>query len=511
MTGEQADPDPQVDILRFGPGAVAESSDDAIVAKDLLGIVAFWNRAAEGMFGYSANEMLGRPITLIIPEDRQEEEASILARVQRGEAIVHLETERCCKNGKIIPVSLAISPILNDQGKIVGVCKIARDLSDARLVTQELRRREALFSSILETVPDALVVINTEGLIQSFSAAAERLFGFSSDEVLGRNVSVLMPSPYREEHDDYLARYLRTGERRIIGIGRVVLGQRRNGTTFPMELSVGEVKLPEAQLFTGFIRDLTERQEYELRFNELQAELVHMSRLAELGQMVSALAHEVNQPLTAVANYLSGVRRLISEGRSEGVQQALERIAEQADRAQSIIKRLREHVRKRQSERRLENLQRTIEEGAALALVGLTQSVSLRIEIGRDAADAFIDRIEIQQVLLNLVRNAAEAMGGSRRREVTIATADAGELIEVSVSDTGPGLPEVVRARLFQPFTTTKPDGMGVGLSICRTIVESHGGKLWADDRPGGGTAFHFTVARASPPGSRESHEVGSD
>ena len=482
------------DEARLRLAAIAESSDDAIVGKDLSGVVTAWNRAAVAMFGYTADEIIGCPITTIIPPERVVEEAGILDRVRRGERMVHFETLRRRKDGRIIPVSLTISPIRDDDGRIVGVSKIARDLSEAHRVYQELQRREALLRSILGTGPDALVVIDEHGLIQSFSAAAERLFGFSPDEVVGRNVSRLMPSPYREEHDGYLARYLSTGERHIIGIGRIVVGQRKDGSTFPMELAVGEVNLTGVRLFTGFVRDLTEWQERERRLSELQSELIHVSRLNELGQMVSALAHEVNQPLTAMTNYLGGIRRLLAAGNQQGARQAMERVAEQADRAQQIIQRLRDLVKKGEPERRVESLLRTIEEASALALVGVGRGLKLDIDVDGNAAEGVIDKIQIQQVLLNLMRNAAEAMTDSVQRELSITTARAGDMVEISVADTGPGLPEVIRARLFQPFVTTKPTGMGVGLSVCRAIVEAHGGELRAEAAGGGGTVFRLTV-----------------
>ena len=426
--------------------------------------------------------------------------ASILDRVRRGERLVHFETERQCKDGRLVPVTLTISPIHDDQGRIIGVSKIARDLSEAQRLHSELQNREALVRSILETVPDALVVIDSGGLIQSFSAAATRLFGFSAAEVMGRNISVLMPSPYREEHDGYLARYLATGERHIIGIGRVVVGRRKDGSTFPMELTVGEVNLPGTQLFTGFVRDLTERQDRERRLSELQAELMHLSRLTELGQMVSALAHEVNQPLTAMINYVNAARRLIAAGNQEGVSQAITRIADEGARARQIIRRIRDHVAKRETERRVENLSNTIEEASGLALLGVGQDLKLEIRVDDDAKEAVIDKVQIQQVLVNLVRNAAQAMDGSARRELSIVTARAGGMVEISVSDTGPGLPETVRAKLFEPFVTTKPDGMGVGLSVCRTIIEAHGGELRAENGANGGAVFRLTI-----PGSSDS------
>lgn len=489
-----------MNAARYWLSAIAESTDDAIVGKNLNGVVISWNKAAAGMFGFTADEIVGQPITAIIPPERLDEEALILDRVRRGERLVHFETERRRKDGTIVPVRLTISPIRDDAGRVIGVSKIARDLSEAHRAHLVSGRREALLSSILDTVPDALVVIDDRALIQSFSTAAERLFGFTAAEVLNRNVSMLMPSPYREEHDKYLTRHLTTGERRIIGIGRVVVGMRKDGTTFAMELTVGTVELPGAKLFTGFIRDLTERQDRERRLREMQAELIHISRLTDLGQMVSALAHEVNQPLAAMANYINGARRLFAAGNQAGGQQAIERVAEQSERARQIIRRLRDLVKKTDSAKQRESVPVTIEEATALALVGVGQGLKLEVRVAEDAAEAVIDKIQIQQVLINLMRNAVEAMGTMARRELTVSASRIGEMVEIRVTDTGPGLPESVRTRLFQPFVTTKPEGMGVGLSVCRSIVEAHGGELHGDDAAGGGTVFRFTIPRATAP-----------
>jgi len=485
------------DAARAWLSAIAESTDDAIVGKNLHGVIISWNYGAAAMFGYTQDEAVGQPIALIIPPDRTDEETQILARVRRGERLVHFETERRRKDGTIFPVTLTISPIRDEQGGIIGVSKIARDLSEVYRAHQETQRREALLSSILANVPDALIVIDDLGRIQSFSSAAERLFGFSAAEIRHRNVSTLMPSPYREEHDAYLSHYLTTGERRIIGIGRVVAGMRRDGSTFPMELTVGTVDLPGEKLFTGFIRDLTERQERERRMHELQTELIHVARLNELGQLVSALAHEVNQPLAAMANYINGARRLFASGNQAGGQAAIERVAEQAERARQIIRRLRELAKKGDSDMQPESVLVTIEEASTLALAGGGQGLKFMIEVAEDAGRAVIDKIQIQQVLLNLMRNAIEAMTGAPRRALSVSARRSGDRIEISVTDSGPGLPASVRARLFEPFVTTKPEGMGVGLSISRAIVDAHGGQLQADDAPGGGTVFRFTVARA--------------
>lgn len=356
---------------------------------------------------------------------------------------------------------------------------------------------EARLRSILETVPDAIITIDERGAIQSFSPAAERLFGYAADEVLGHNVNILMPSPYHERHDGYLARYLATGERRIIGIGRVVSGKRKDGSTFPMELSVGEAVGVGRPLFTGFVRDITERQQAQRRLQELQAELLHVSRLSAMGQMGSALAHELNQPLTAIVNYLQAARRIIEKERGalpERAADALAKAAGQAIRAGEIIRRLRQFVEKGETGYRAEDLNQVVEEASALALVGAKErEVRLILELAPDLPPIHLDKIRVQQVVLNLVRNAVEAMAGSAERLLTIRTSLPSD-VEVSVSDTGGGLAAAVRDQLFQPFVTTKPQGMGVGLSICRSIIEAHGGHIRAEANPQGGTTFAFTL-----------------
>jgi two-component system sensor kinase FixL len=365
-------------------------------------------------------------------------------------------------------------------------------------VNSDLRSREAHLSSILATVPDAMVVIDERGLMRSFSDAAERLFGWRADEVIGQNVSILMPSPYREAHDAYLGRYLQTGERRIIGVGRVVVGERKDGSTFPMELSVGEMVSDQERFFTGFVRDLTERQKTEARLQELQTELVHISRLTALGEMASALAHELNQPLSAVANYLRGSSRLLDspEVPRDMLKEALDLAGEQALRAGDIIRRLRDFVARGETERRIESLHKLIEEAGALALVGAKEhGVSVRFRFDPRIDLVLADRVQVQQVVLNLIRNAIEAMDGSPTRKLEVRVEDGGEqTARIVVSDTGSGLAPEVAGQLFQPFFTTKRTGMGVGLSISRTIVEAHGGRIWAEPNPGGGTRFCFTL-----------------
>ena len=244
--------------------------------------------------------------------------------------------------------AISPSPGTWNAGEILGAITFAligigtafggRYLSEARtkaaISTANALAREAHLQSILDTVPDAMIVIDDKGLMRSFSAAAERLFGYKADEVLGKNVKFLMPPPYREKHDSYIERYKQTGEKRIIGIGRLVVGERKDGSTFPMELAVGEMRSGNQRYFTGFVRDLTERQKTEKRLQELQSELVHISRLTAMGEMASTLAHELNQPLSAISNYIKGSLRLLEPSRDE--QSAQIRGAMQAAADQSV-------------------------------------------------------------------------------------------------------------------------------------------------------------------------------
>ncbi len=371
---------------------------------------------------------------------------------------------------------------------------------DLATLTAALEAAEARLQSILQTVPDAMIIIDEQGQVESLSATAEQLFGYIKNEVIGRKVDMLMAAPHREQHGTYLKRYLATRERRIIGIGRVVTGRRKDGTTFPMHLTVGELQSGDKHYFTGFIRDLTDQQMTESRLRELQSEVTHMSRFMALGEMASTLAHEINQPLTAIANYLKGCRRLLERMAGEQalvLRGAVGKAADQALRAGDIIRRLREFVARGESERRIESLPKLVEDASTLALIGAKENaVKVSFQLDPAADLVLADRIQVQQVLVNLIRNAIDTLSeGGQRRELHIATALAGDdMVEVSVADTGSGIAPDVMARLFQPFVTTKSKGMGLGLSICRTIVEAHGGKIWVDSREGGGTVFRFTL-----------------
>lgn len=351
--------------------AIVDSSGDAIIAKDLSGIITAWNKAAERLFGYTEAEAIGQAITIIFPQDQMEEEAAVLDRIRRGERIEHYETTRQSKDGRIIRVSTTVSPIKDSTGTITGVSRI--------------------------------------------------------------------------------------------------------------------------------IRDLTSRDEREQRIRELQAELAHVQRLNELGQVVSALIHEVNQPLAAISNYVNACTRLATAGDQERMQHALRRVVEQTRRAQQIIARMRDFVRRDETRMQAENLPQLIDDTIVLlnaSLPGRNAKVPTQLDPAVSLVE--IDKVQVQQVLFNLLRNGIEAMEGQQKGELTVTAGPVEPgMVEISVADTGPGLADEVRSKLFQPFITTKTNGMGVGLSVSRAIIETHGGKLWVDDNPGGGAVFRFTIRRA--------------
>lgn len=363
---------------------------------------------------------------------------------------------------------------------------------------QRLDQREEQIRQILKTVPDAAIVIDHQGRIISFNAEAERQFGYSEDDIRGQNVKVLMPQPYKGEHDGYMERYTQTGEKRIIGKGRVVAAQRRDGSTFPISLAVGEVRTADAVYFTGFIRDLTERADVEARLEQLHGELARLSRLNELGEMASTLAHELNQPLSSVANFVQGcIRMLQGDHFDKGMLiDAMKEAAEQTLRAGKIIHHLRESATHGVAEMGTESLRSVVEEAAALALSG-SRERGIRTVFDYTAKSdlIFVDRIQIQQVLINLIRNAGEAMRSSERRELSITTLDVSpSVVAVEIADTGPGISDEIAGQLFDPFVTSKPGGMGIGLAISKRIIEAHDGKISVSRNGHGGATFHFTL-----------------
>ena len=370
-------------------------------------------------------------------------------------------------------------------------------------MTNRMLRRFDDLHGLTDVVPDAVVVIDQAGGILSFNTGAERMFGYSEEQVRNENVSLLMPSPDREAHNGYLARYLDTGEKRMIGTARVTNARRRNGDTFPIELAVGEMKFGDRLYFAGFIKDLTKARENEQLMHSLQADLAQVSRISSMGSLASSIAHELNQPLTSIVNYAAAASDMLDEAAMDGledVRHALSECRSEALRAGEIIRRLRDFISHGDIAPEIGNLRSIVNSATALALVnGDGRDVDFSSQIDPECESVLVVPIQIQQVLVNLMRNALEAMQGSgnKRLRVTSACHDDG-MVRISVSDSGPGLDPHVAQRLFHPFVSTKASGMGLGLSICQTIINAHGGKIWARPSELGGTEFSFTLKSAN-------------
>lgn len=378
-------------------------------------------------------------------------------------------------------------------------------MSEDELITERsiapLTSVKALHA-LIDTVPDAMIVINEAAHILWFSKGAEQMFGYAEAEVFGENVSLLMPSPDRERHDGYISQYLETGEKRIIGIGRVTTARHRDGGTFPIDLSVGELMLGKQRVFVGFIRDLTETRETERKLHNVQAELAHVSRITSMGTLATSIAHELNQPLTAIANYAQAARNLLEQpggGDRSLMQEAVEQCAREALRAGEIVQRLRTFITRGDSVRLNYSLQRAVKEATALALIsGDSRDVDFATDLDFDHDRALIEPVQIQQVLINLICNALEAMEDSPVKKLIIRSRVAeGQMIRMTVSDSGPGLEPHIAEKLFHPFMSTKPSGIGLGLSICQTIINSHGGSIWVEPSELGGASFNFTLMEA--------------
>jgi PAS domain S-box-containing protein len=520
----------RLDEARLWLSAIADSSDEAIVGKDLEGRITSWNKAAEAMFGYAAEEIIGQPITRIIPSERIDDDAAIQEQVRRTEKLIHFETKWQCKDGRIIPISLTVAPIRDDRGRVIGVSKSAHDLTVTRRVQRDLERREALLRSILDTVPDALIVIDKQGFVHSFSAAAVRLFGYSSAEMMGQNVGMLLPSTDWEAHNSHLAGYSATGERHIIGCG-----QRKDGGTFPMELAIGEVNLPGTRLFTAFVHDLTVQAERERELRTANIELERMTRhLASArdvadrsnwakSHFLAGMSHELRTPLNDILSYaqllrMEGGLNDTQNGRVDAMLGAGKHLLQMITCVFDLSEVEAEHLELEAVELDVRavamaclDLVRPAAEAKHLAL-SIAVVPGMRVELVTDPT-------RLRQVLLNLLGNAVKFTDQGavelRLRQVTDGT-----VLRIEVADTGRGIQAEERLRLFQNIerleadATPKLESMGLesagiesaglDLALSARLATLMGGRLGHYDNPNGGSVFWLELPLdtvvASPP-----------
>jgi two-component system sensor kinase FixL len=345
---------------------------------------------------------------------------------------------------------------------------------------------EGQLQALVHTAVDGILCIDRHGRVSLYNPACERIFGWTAEDVIGRNVSMLMPRRYAERHDGFIANYLTSGTPRIIGIGRQVEGLRKDGTEFAMDLSVGEFVDQGEPLFVGIVRDLSDRVAAERRLRDLQAQLTHMGRVGAVAEMGSALAHELNQPLTAISLFLAASDRAL-ESDPEKARALFARAQDEAQRAGDIVRKIRQMVERGDEERRRVDLSEIVRDAAELCRVVDADGEAI-IDVDELEFDGtvFADPTQIRQIMVNLVKNALDATLGQTDRRIRIRSyLDGPDDVCVLVEDNGPGIDPELRPRLFAPFVSGKPDGLGMGLSICRTIAETHGGNLELADTAG--------------------------
>jgi two-component system sensor kinase FixL len=390
----------------------------------------------------------------------------------------HYETVRLTKDGRRVDVSLTVSPITDATGMIIGASAIARDITRRKQGDLELRRSEARLRALVDSAVDGIIVIDDHGHIEAFNAAAERLFGYAANEVMGHNVNILMPPPYHAEHDQYLARYLATGVPRIIGLGREVTGRRKDESTFPVHLSVGEMSVGRERKFTGIVHDLTARTRMEEQLRE-QATLVR------LGEMAAVIAHEVRNPLAAIRGAIQVLgRRLAADSREAAV---MTEIIARIDALNQLVKDLLLFARPPQPRPTAVDVAALVITTASLLREDAAHS-EVRVEVSGVVPPVMADAELLKIVVLNLLINSAQAMRGKGVIHVSVTSVDSS--CHIAIIDSGPGIPLEIRGKLFTPFVTTKSRGTGLGLPTVKRLVEAQQGAIHVESPPGGGTTM---------------------
>ena len=467
--------------------SVIESAVDGIVVIDSKGLIEAFNRGAEHLFGYPAQEVVGRNVSILMPSPYHEEHDGYLARyLQTGAAhIIGIGREVIGRrrDGSTFPLHLSVGEMaIGGERKFTGVL---HDLSDRVTLEKQLRSSEAKWRAIIESAVDGIVVIDAHGRVEAFNPAAERLFGYSEGEVRGQNVNVLMPSPYHEEHDHYLARYHATHVKKIIGIGREVIGCRKDGSTFPVHLSVAEMVLDGETKFTGILHDLTER-------TRIEAQLREQAALARLGEMAAVIAHEVRNPLAGIRGAIQIIGgRLPKDSKDAAITQE---IISRVDALNVLIKDLLLFARPPQPKPLRVDLASLVVATADLMKVDPSLA-NVRVEIAGSAPPVLADPDLLKIVFVNLLTNGAHAMDGRGTIRVSLSSRDSTS--EVTFSDDGPGIPEDVRGRIFTPFFTTKARGSGLGLPTAKRLVEAHHGTIDVSCPAAGGTQISVRLPAA--------------
>jgi len=468
-----------------------------VVVLDREGRIIYFNPNCQHATGYDGDQLLHKKMSeTLVKKSQLKDFEFLLQQVSEGHTRIH-EGFWCVKDqSHYICVHSTITSIGTDPARAPWITITGIDVTGKKRMEEALLNSEARLRAIHDAAVDGIITIDEQGIIESLNSAAADMFGYSSEELVGTNIKVLMPSPDHERHDDYLRHFLDTGIPRIIGRGREVTALHKDRTTFPIELAVSEVEMANRRMFTGILRDITERRRVEQAAHLRLTEHAHASRLAALGEMASGIAHELNQPLAAIVSFADACKRMLSSGsgRPDVIEGALVQIAQQGERAGNIIRRLREFVRKGKIERENTDINTLIDDVLEIMDHDLRmRQVTVQREFHPDLPLINIDKLQIEQVILNLIRNAIDAMETSAEQRLTIRTELEDHSIKVSVLDTGCGFPANQARQLFDAFYTTKSEGTGLGLSISYSIISAHSGTMTANSDDAGAT-FTFSL-----------------
>lgn len=485
MPGETMKPQTLAEETHGLLASVVELSDDAIFLSNLEGLVVSWNAGAEAILGYGAAEIVGKPASLLIPREWFKTFQQFRRKLQSGERISNYETTYVQKNGQRIQVVLNLFPLKNAAGEIVGIASILRDITARKSAEDALRENEARIRGILESTVDGIITIHENGRIESFNAAAARIFGYAPEEVIGKSINILMPTPFREQHDDYLHNYLTTGIKKIIGIGREVQGLRKDGSVFPIHLSVSEARISSRRLFTGIVRDLTEQK-------RLERQVLHGERLATIGKMAAKVAHEIRSPLSSISLNAELLEDELSG--YEGVntveaQSLLRSIIAEIERVTSLTEEYLQFSRLPESQVLNGDLNHLVDGLVEFLRHEVRQKrIELNYAVNGAALQVRFDPVQLRRALLNIVRNAIEAMPKGGQLSITTARVEGKAVIRIR--DNGVGISEEELERIFDPFFTTKDFGTGLGLAVVQQIIDEHCGQILCESKRGQGSTF---------------------
>ncbi len=490
---------------------IIQTVDTPVVILGPDGAIVRFNEASERLTGYSVDEAIGRKVwNFLIVDEEIDAVRSVFEKTCGEDTPTHFTNYWNTKDNGRRLLEWSNKTIHNEEGDVAYILATGVDITEIRSTEFKLSETQSYLQSIVDASPIAIITINEQGLIQSFNREAAECFGYEPADVIGSNVNILMPEPDHARHDDYINAYLKTGGKHVIGRGRTVLAQRRNGDKFPASLHVSEFTDGQ-RIFVGFVEDITQQKTLERRLENTQLQLQHAGRIGAMGEIATSIAHELNQPLTAAASLAGAVSLTLKKADSPECKDAvplLDDAVSEIRRASEIIRQMREFLRKRKTAKSLHDVNKVVEEASAIALIGAeSEGVKLTTHLGSDIGEALLDRIQIQQVIINLIRNAVDAMKESSEKRLTISTAKNAGFIEIRVEDTGAGITADMEKRLFEPFATSKQEGMGIGLSISKSIIDAHQGDIVAINKESGGSEFIIKLPKGSHDEAESRHK----